>query len=435
MNSTFKNIVILIAASLSVFTISCEKEAPEYPFPLPGNDTPTPPQEEVESSHTLMFYFMGVTLKGCFVNNIKAAEKALCELSGDGGPLANKNIKPRVIYFLQETLSTAHIIEVKYNDGQSKRDTLASYEIPVIISKEDVTHYINDMMDFAPAPHYGLVVGSHGRGWTPYEAEDWRSIAGRDNHSVAPYWSMAPDALPTRFIGEGYPYNGIYEEGESYLLNIWELADAFEATNEKFKYIIYDACLMANIESLYDLRNCSEYAIASVVEIMDIGFPYHTVVPALLGDNGASFDLDGVCKAFNKYYEYNGNRSGSVSLVDCSQLEPLAEVMKSINLGKTNVVDDDDLQYYEGLSPHLYFDFGEYVNKLCPDGQKLAEFNAQLAKSVPSKYTLATFYTGFRPYTGTHKINVDIYSGLSTSQPARKFTTEYKETAWYKATH
>lgn len=438
MKNLFRYTITLFVATALCLTTACDKEKPEYPFPIPGNNTPTPtPPQEITTSHTLMFYFVGTTLNQEFAGNLTSTEEALKELSKEGGALYGKTSRPRVIVYKQKSRSVAHIFELKYGNGECMKDTLATYDTPAVMPKENITAYLNKMMELAPAPSYGLVIGSHSRGWIPIEAENWtRSIAGIGGGSAAPYWQVAPGALVTRFLGEGNPFNSSYPSGHSNYFDIWDLADALEATQQKFKYIIYDACLMANVETLYDLRNCSEYAIASVSEIMGIGFPYKTVIPHLLGDNGASFNLDGVCEAYNYYYKVHGNRSGSVSLVDNSQLEALAEATKAaLNETPQMEVEEKELQYYDGLKPHLYYDFGQYINAVCPEGEVKEAFNAQLAKSVPCKYTLSYFYTGLEPNPGNHKINTEAYSGLATSLPSGKYRTEYPETSWYKATH
>ena len=202
-----------------------------------------------------------------------------------------------------------------------------------------------------------------------------------------------------------------------------------------FDYAIYDACFMGNIETVYDLRHNSKYIVASVSEILGNGFPYDKVVPHLMKNGGTSHNLEAVCYEFNNYYRINAGYSGSVALIDCSQLEALAAATKAVNTGNINEVNNGDLQYYEGLNPHLYYDFGQYMNALCADEATRTAFQQQLDKTITCKYTLNAFYTGLKPYRGTHKIDTEVYSGITTSQPSEMYRAEYVTTSWYKATH
>lgn len=411
------SIVILLVAS------SCKN----------GSDEPTP---DKNTPHTLLFYFVGTDLNYFFGLNINSTKEALAELTAPGGALSGKGANPRVVYFRQTSRTEAKIAEIVYNKGAVEEKELATYQLPAEMSAEQMGEYLSAMIQFAPAENYGLIIGSHSRGWTPKNGVDFYELL---TTSSAPhkwsYWERDPDALITRFLGEGYPFFTSYNAGHSNMFDIPELASAISSTSVKFEYIIYDACFMANIESLYDLRHCSKYAIASVSEIMGNGFPYTAAIPHLLQYRGKEFDLESACYEFTKYYKEENNTSGSISLVNCAELEPLAKATRNVNLGAQNSVNNNSLQYYEGLNPHLYFDFGEYINLLCADENIKAAFNAQLAKAVPYKNTLSSFYTALKPGRGTHSIKTSVYSGLTTSQSSEMYRIEYEETEWYKATH
>ena len=46
----------------------------------------------------------------------------------------------------------------------------------------------------------------------------------------------------------------------------------------------------------------------------------------------------------------------------------------------------------DGYSPVRFFDFGDYVSKLCKDPELMAEFKAQFERTVPGKYKKHTEY-------------------------------------------
>lgn len=424
MKKIFSYITIFYSVSVLLFASSC-KERNENPEPTPGS---TP--------HTLLFYFVGTDLNSFYGKNLDDTREALRQLSAAGGALSDNGANPRVVYFRQTSKMEAQMAEIVYNKGDVEDKIIATYPLPDEMTAEDMSRYLKDMIAIAPAENYGLVIGSHSRGWTPKNGVDFYQLLSLGGAPYKwTYWERDPEALVTRFLGEGYPFFSSYSEGHSNMFDMPELASAISSTGVKFEYIIYDACFMANIESLYDLRHCSDYAIASVSEIMGAGFPYRTVIPHLLQYRGKEFDLESACLEYTTFYEEDSQTSGSISLVDCSELEALAAVTRKVNQGEQQSVSNKSLQCYEGLDPHLYFDFGQYINLLCADEGIKAEFNAQLAKAVPYKNTLKSFYTGLKPGKGIHKIEESIYSGLTTSQSSEMYRAEYAETAWYKAVH
>lgn len=416
-----------------LLTPSCQKEEAEKPqWPLS------------QSSHTLMLYFMGTSLDNDFDNNIIAAKNALCELSSKGEPLSARAVKPRVLYFhhKESNREVGEIVELIYDGGQCAERTLATFSMPLIVTQEDMTNYLKQMIELAPADSYGLVIGTHGCGWIPIDAPGLNEASAPVRHQLSPnYLGTVAQSNQQGFVGEGYHPNfgTSVPEGVSNMFDTDELATILTGTGVKFEYTIYDVCLMANIEALYDLRHTSKYVVASVCEILGEGFPYQTVIPFLLSENGRGFDLDGVCQAFNTYYDDEYGCSGSISLIDCSQIDDLATITKRIIAESQNNLPDIEensqkaaLQGYDGNQ--IFYDFGQYINQLCIDESQKAEFNSQLGRTVVSKYTLKKFYSGIG-WGGYYNINPDYYSGLSTTMPSPKYRQEYLQTAWYKATH
>lgn len=419
-----RHLAILFSLLTLIFVQAC----------CPEDDTPEQPQ----TPHTLLYYFVGTDLSYYFGNNMSAAGKALAALTEAGGVLAEEENKSRVLCFIQRSKTSAEIIELKYADGLFEQEVLASYEVPKAMTSEQMSSYLKDMIELAPAVSYGLVMGGHSRAWTLVNSPDFYATTsdyGIGRPQIRRYWERDPEALVTRFFGEGYPFFSSYSEGASNFFDITDIASALSSTGVKFEYAIYDACFMSNIESLYDLRNNSKYAIASVSEVMGNGFPYDRIIPHLFKTNGKSFDLESVCYEFYDYYRTSAGYSGSVALTDCTELDALAAATKRVNNGSKNEVDNGDLQYYDGLNPHLFFDFGQYINALCADEATRTAFQTQLDKTIVCKYTLNSFYTGLKPYRGTHKIDTEVYSGVTTSQPSEMYRSEYESTAWYKATH
>lgn len=413
MKNLLKNIYTGILLMAMLFVSSCKSDEPTA-------------QPESTTPHTLIYYFAGTSLSIHFFNNISAAETSIRKGEKKDG---------RVICFFQSgNKNKAEIIELIYNNGSCERKVLASYDIPTTMDAEQLTFYLNKIIKLAPAESYGIVMAGHGTGWVPINAEAQSSSAvaqhktgGQRPLTHEELWKKQETGVETRFFGEKYTPTG------SHAFDIPELAKGFAGTGIYFDYILFDACLMANVESVYDLRKNARYIIASPCEIMAAGFPYADIVPLLMKDGGRSHDLAGVCKVFNEHYKnHTSYRSGSVALVDCAQLDALAAKVKAINNGKTKSYNISQIQSFEGQKDHVFFDIGDYMNQMCDDEQALKAFEQQLKLTIPTKYTLSVFWSNYG-IAGEYPIRT--FSGLTTSAPSVLYQNDYKETAWYKATH
>ena len=375
--------------------------------------------EEVVSQNpqTLIFYFAGTDLTFYYYRNISALKDAIRQnIMGDSRVM---------LFFQQGEKNSAEIIELVYNNGSCEEKKIDTYDLPEQMDADKLGFYLRQIMRHAPADSYSLIIGSHGLGWIPMGATpDGSASAGLQGSSHEDnFWQQTGDKK-TRFIGE--------EKNPQNAFEIPTLAQAIAKTGVQFEYILFDACFMANVESAYDLRNSAKYIVGSVCEIMGDGFPYNTVLPYMLKHNGTGYDLDGVCQAFNTFYRKNYGYSGSISIINCAELEGLANAMKSVNQGFKCEYDISTLQFYEGQRRHVFFDLGDYVDKVCDDTNVKKAFIDQLNRTVIKKYTLDKYYSA---YGVRGEYSIKSYSGLSTSAPAEVYTSFYKQTSWYKATN
>lgn len=377
----------------------------------------TPPEV---ANHTLIFYFFGTSLDRYFKTNIEDAIKAI-----DTGILGNSN---RVIIFRQKSKYEAYISELCYDvDGGEciEQRHVENITLPTpLITPEDIGGYIKQMADIAPAKRYGIVFASHGQGWIPREVLN--GDGGISALSTMNVWQPAIGAEVTRAFGE----NNVQ-------VNPAELAEGIEKSGVELDYILFDACFMSNIETIYDLRSAASYIIASPCEIMGKGFPYHRTLPYLFQNDGTTTDYVGAAESYYKFYrdEYSStSRCGSIAVFDCREIETLVNATSQvIKSAKSNDdIDVDDLQTYEGQNVHQFYDFGEWVNTVATDKEALKAFNDQLNKTVVAKYSLPTFYSAYGSY-GTYNINLDVYSGVTTSAPSEAYPEYWKKTNWYKA--
>lgn len=369
-------------------------------------------------SHTLMFYFFGTSLGRYFDRNIEDAKTAISNgILGDSG---------RVIIFRQSDKHTASIVELCYNPTDKsvfERTIAAELNIEgTIISPETIGRHIAMMAEAAPAERYGMVLAGHGHGWLTREALNSTSELSLYCADYDP-WKPAAGAEVTRAFGE---YN--------VQVDIPELAEGIRLAGVAPEYILFDACFMSSVEAIYDLRDVADYIIASPCEIMGNGFPYHRTLPYLFATGGETSDLAGAAESYYKFYrdEYAGaSRCGSITLYDCAEMEALAEATRRVAATAKSDYAIDTLQTYEGQKVHIFYDFGEWMTTISTDEAALTAFRTQLDNTVVATFTLPEFYSAYGTY-GTYPINIEVYTGVTTSAPSKAYPAAWQRTNWYK---
>lgn len=421
-----KLLLRLLLAAVTAGCVACDKTEPVDPRPT-------------EPRQTIMVYLSGQSLARYFTQNVNEIASAVA--GSDGGS--------RVLIF-SEPRSGAVLIECKYR-GKGKKaelDTLHRYtreEFSSSIQRDDIAKILNEMAGIAPAGRYGLIIGSHGGGWLPAEYRLLDDFGGKSPFSLRPRREgdpllyKQPDSDATRWFGEESGRVGEIEE--------W--AAGIQAATPRFGYVIFDACFMSNIETLYEFRNIAPYIVASPCEIMGRGVPYDRCLPALLNDTSmqsgasATVPLAEFCRAFHNYYSTTSEtrQSGCLAITCTAEIDKLAAAAKAFNATVTAEPDPMKLQIYEGLHQGatrcpLFFDLRQYIEQAeCSDETVRSAALEQLDRTAPKEFRLHTpqFYTG---YDGMMH-DIDYYSGVTTSAPTAitAYAEALRQTAWWKATH
>lgn len=388
-------------------------------------------EEDKTTPQTIIVYMSGTSLNWAFNANVQDMETAL---------KSNIQGNSRVVVVWQNGVAKkAEAIELVYKNGLIERQPLAEYELANVMSADDLSYIFKDVMRMAPATAYGLILGSHSWSWIPYADYDQIRTNGLTKAQLARLRTIElPRHLQTRFIGDPSGANKF---------DITTLASAIQATGKKFEYILFDACFMGNVEAAYELRNNTKYIIGSVCEIMGDGFPYTKTLPHLLKNGGTTYDLKAAAQSFHEHYKskyiiqpydtsdktkWDHPYSGTISLINCSQLDALAAEMKQVNQSIKDDYDRSALQTYEGGTNHIFFDLGDYVDKVCTNDSAKSRLKNQLQQTVSTKYAVDFFWT---TYIDEDYYPITSYSGLSTSAPSILCRDSYEQTAWYKATH
>ncbi|MFI3306132.1 MAG: clostripain-related cysteine peptidase [Rikenellaceae bacterium] len=409
---------ILVSLTL-IFASSCNKE--DGVKPLGCIDGCADSSMELQ---TTLHYFMGTDLKSYYYTNISDMESAVA-----AGALGCNG---KFYYLFPSSSSEATLYRIDYTfedqvDG-SESVVVRSYTDFPSIAAESLQMVIADVVEDSghnklyPDHRMNLIIGSHGMAWELVEEPTASYAASKSGvqrvmtaaeESERGHPGVENQAIPTRYMGLASKVS----EGA---IDIEDLCTAISNSDEKFGYIIFDACFMSSIEVFYRLRNCCDYIVASPAEVMAAGFPFETIIPHLFTDNGRDFDLTAACEAFYTFYTTYSTKSATVAMCVTSELEALASVIANMELRSLTSNEIKGIQAYERYSYHKFYDLGEYITT-ASDGntEAAAAFQAQFDKTFPESCRLhtPTFYSSVSG-SGSNTISIDYYSGVTTSEPS-----------------
>jgi hypothetical protein len=291
-----------------------------------------------------------------------------------------------------------------------------------------------------PARGYGMIFSSHATGWLPsgyysnskaYESGEYSSPALFSmDYTPSPVPYVAPEydpSLPqTKSIGQDNVIIG--EDNLSYEIDLPAFA---EAIPKPFDYILFDACLMGGVEVAYQLRDKCRFVGFSQTEVLAEGLNYKTLAGHLLGLSEP--DPVQVCDDFYAYYEaQNGvERSATVSVVDCSRMEPLAELCAELfdrYNSSISVLPSSIVQRYYRYNYHWFYDLESVLVEAGISAEELALLHDALDKCVVYKAATPSFMDSF---------DINVYSGFSMFLPSdggARLKQYYKQLDWNIAT-
>ncbi|MBR5034397.1 MAG: hypothetical protein IKX71_03745 [Bacteroidales bacterium] len=272
--------------------------------------------------------------------------------------------------------------------------------------------------------HRSLLFSSHGTGWMPegYFDSDGEHYS-KSQYSLKNTGSSRLDDLSKLRIRDGI---GL-DRPTGHELDIRDFASV--TGQYHWDVMLLDCCYLGAVEAAYELRNCCDYIAASPTEIMINGFPYNCILENLFKYPNAK-GYKTICQRYYDMYQAmtGSYQSGTISLVDCSQMDAFASVCASITaLQRTQMesVDRMSVQHYFWKSDKDYFfDLADYFSRFATEEQ-MESFSAQLDKTVIFKAATAEFI-GL-------KINPDTFSGLSCYIPDPRYVNlnaYYKQLAW-----
>ncbi len=349
-----------------------------------------------------------------FKENLDSIEGVIVKSKGTNG---------RVIVFLSTSPDSSSLYEMIYHKGQVQHINIKKYAGHDYTTATGLTSILNDAKSYAPALNYAMIVSGHGSGWT-YK-EDWTSYPfPAKRHLLRARGRITPPT--TRFFGS--------VSDNQYATNIPIIAEAIANAGMKMQFILFDDCYMANIETAYELRNVTNFLIASTSEVMSIGMPYQSMWKLLASPTP---NYENAVQAFNTFYKNYVYPFGALSAIDCRKLDKLAARMKYINSKfNFNASLRDSLQTLDGFNTTLFYDLGDYVARLCQNKDLLNDFNKDLKEAVKATSHTDSLFSAIYSYSPRY-IKVKRYSGITISDPSTNpvVMRGLTKTAWWKATH
>lgn len=284
-------------------------------------------------------------------------------------------------------------------DGKPVCDTLKTYsDMTYSASPESIRQVMNEIRDQYPARRYGMIVSSHGSGWVP---------AGYTRNTT-------PRSVGNQYVGS-----------KVHFLELDELAAAIPY---HLSYLILDTCLSGCVEVAWELRDVADQLVLSPCEILTTGMGYSI----LSWDAFAAADPDMVtyCREYYDYYVEHGG--GTISLVQTSQLDALADAFKAILDAHRDALNYNTLTYkvqryfYSSTPLTFYYDLRDLAAQLGASPDELARLDAALAAAVPCHYETDHFFD----------LSLDRCCGLSIylPDPSRPvLNAHYKTLSWNQA--
>lgn len=404
--------LVLLVAALSAS--SCTEEGPDT--------------DSINKQTILVFMPWTGTANGSqglysyFKQNLDSIESAIIKAGQMNG---------RALVFLSSSANKSSLYEITLVNNKIQHTPIKEYSGNSYTTADGITQLLNDVKSTAYALNYAMVISSHGMGWTfkddwnnyPYSAKPRRNADGLSNSTGkhVPYY-------PTRFYGS-------VDDISDYGTDIESLETGIRNAGMKMQFILFDDCYMANVETAYQLKDVTNFLIGSTSEVMVQGMPYQTMWTALASPTPTYATIT---DAFYKFYSNYRPPCGTLSAIDCRQMDKLAELMKQINSKfKFDSSKLDSIQVLDGFSKSIFYDMKDYVDSLCTDKDLLNDFNSAFKQATKSTVHTDSIYSAINPLEGGQFIKLKRYSGITISDPSiNSVALKGKEkTAWWKATH
>lgn len=420
------NIRAALASLLMLSAVACDKTFDD----MPGNKGTTPVRDVTpEKAQVMILYSAG------FNSLCAALEDDVNDIKSGYLPLVGSMSKAVLVYSrrLSETgrytdRTPSYLIRLS-SDGWGKviSDTLKTWpETEEAVSASTMTDVLETVKGLYPHASYGMVFSSHGSGWLPSGYYSTGKItAGTAGLQAVPYIDPNSDGSMPRVKSIGIDN---ITSRNTYEMEIETFAQALPM---KFDYIIIDACLMGCVEVAYALKDKCDKLVFSQAEVLEDGLcDYTTLTQRVL--RPAVPDLYNLCEDSYRHYKNQDDpiyRSLTISMIDCTRLDGLAESCKSLfskYRNQISLVNAANVQGYFRARKHWFYDLTDILRQSGIPEADMAGYNKAMSDCVLYNAATDTF------------INFDIrtHCGLSMYLPAdgnSELDEFYKTLSWNKA--
>ena len=421
------NIILAALASLLMLSaVACDKTFDD----MPGNKGTAPVRNVTsEKAQVLVLYSAG------FNSLCAALEDDVNDMKSGYLPLVGSMSKAVLVYSrrLSETgkytdRTPSYLIRLSV-DGWGKviSDTLKTWpETDEAVSASTMTDVLETVKGLYPHASYGMVFSSHGSGWLPSGYYSTGKItAGTAGLQAVPYIDPNSDGSMPRVKSIGIDN---ITSRNTYEMEIETFAQALPM---KFDYIIIDACLMGCIEVAYALKDKCDKLVFSQAEVLEDGLcDYTTLTQRVL--RPVVPDLYNLCEDSYRHYKNQDDpiyRSLTISMIDCTRLDGLAESCKSLfskYRNQISLVNAANVQGYFRSRKHWFYDLTDILRQSGVPEADMTDYNKAMSDCVLYNAATDTF------------INFDIrtHCGLSMYLPAdgnSELDEFYKTLSWNKA--
>lgn len=341
----------------------------------------------------------------------------------------------KLFVMFSTSANAASLYEVKYSNNKIVHNLIKDYSGTDVNTSEAITDIWNTVIANADNSlnYAAMIIGSHAVGWT-YK-EDWKNY---------PYYSKQhTNVTDNQESEENYPktrFFGSVSDIANYGIDIETLAEGIANSNipstpgKKLQYILFDGCYMANVESAYALRNVTNYLVASTSEIMEAGMPYHSMWSSI---SSKTPNYSSMTSTYTSFYKKQTYPYGTLSAINCNNLDELAGVMKDINNGNYAVIDSlkDSIQVLDGFNTPIFYDMKSYVTSLNINSRLTSRFSVAYNKVVASTSATERIYSLLYGSPVIRKLKH--YSGMTLSDYSKNEVVlrGREKTEWWKATH
>ncbi|MFV0538171.1 MAG: clostripain-related cysteine peptidase [Dysgonomonas sp.] len=309
----------------------------------------------------------------------------------------DNNPSHRILVYLDTRGLAPRLMEIR---EKNRIETIEEYKAENSADPAVFRRVILNAKERYPQASFNLLVFSHASGWLP------------QGSLLAPKSSIDLKSIITDGTAE---------------MDIIDFASAIP--DNAFESITFEACFMAGIEVAYQLKNKTNYILASSAEILSPGFTplYKDIIP--LQFNGITGLIAFASKAFAYWNNQTGNgRSATFSIIDTQYLDILANYVRE-NCDLTHQANIADYQHFDRYSYRLFFDFQEYYSQMLPENkQEVLRF--LIGSTVLWKASTPSFLIN------NNGFDIHSHSGMTVYIAQEQFillNTAYKNLEWYNA--